>query len=180
MAMRRRTRRAERNRELQYHAEDWAAMADEDPDDNWLHSRIITCPHCQHQLYRVDRSPFADDWQIYCDRCANRVEVSYYDPVVDAVRAAIAIQAEQSAAAALMAQLTAIEARLKPCSCGGRYRYDAPRRCHLCLGNVLIGEPDVDLWPGYFGIIEREPTPEEVELFEQFASKHIRSGDIWK
>lgn len=155
-------------------------MADESLDDNWLHGSIIACPHCQHRLYRVDHSPFADDWQLYCDGCANRVEVSYYDPVVDDIRMQVSIQTEQSAVAALVAQLTAIEARLKPCSCGGHYRYDAPRRCHVCLSDVIIGEPDVDLWPGYFGIIEREPTPEEVVLFEQFASKHIRSGDIWK
>lgn len=155
-------------------------MADESLDDNWLHGSIIACPHCQHRLYRVDHSPFADDWQLYCDGCANRVEVSYCDPVVDDIRMQVSIQIEQSAVAALVAQLTAIEARLKPCSCGGHYRYDAPRRCHVCLSDVIIGEPDVDLWPGYFGIIEREPTPEEVVLFEQFASKHIRSGDIWK
>jgi hypothetical protein len=155
-------------------------MADETTADNWLHGSIIVCPHCQSQLYRVDHSPFADGWLLYCDRCINRVEVSYYDPVVDEIRVALAIQAEQSAGAALVAQLTAIVAGLRPCGCGGSYRYDAPRRCHVCLGDVIIGEPDVDLWPGCFGIIERDPTPEEGDLFKQFASKHIRSGDIWK
>ena len=64
-------------------------MSDESAADTWLNAAIVICPQCDVQLYRVDRSPMADEWMLYCDQCANRVEVSYYDPITLALDKAI-------------------------------------------------------------------------------------------
>ena len=61
-------------------------MVGESEEGNWLRAAHIACPHCHCPLYRVDHSPLADDWLLYCDSCANRAEVSYYDPVVTAIQ----------------------------------------------------------------------------------------------
>jgi len=53
-----------------------------DQAEQWLHPHRVVCPQCHAQLFSVLHSPFADDYVLYCDRCARRVEVSFYDPVV--------------------------------------------------------------------------------------------------
>ncbi len=160
----------------------------QEQSEDWLCGRIISCPHYYTPLYRVNQSPFNDGRVFYCDSCANRAEVSYYDPMVfdpGAMRSrdrADLPLTPSSAAGAERQKLMEIEAKLKPCDCGGRYRHDAARRCHVCLGEVITEEPDVDLWPVCFGIdpFQRELTAEEVMQCEQFARTHIRRNDIWE
>jgi hypothetical protein len=38
----------------------------------------------------------------------------------------------------------AVEASLEPCSCGGRFRYDAPERCRVCGSTSDAWERDPD------------------------------------
>lgn len=145
--------------------------------ENWLHAEHILCPACQEPLFRVDHSPMADDWLLYCEQCANRVEVSFYDPVATALFDALITQQHRPASDLMQA----IEQRLKPCHCGGRYRHDAPRRCHRCLAEVLTDAAGVDLWPGYYDVDvdEREPTEEEIALVGRFEANHLRRTDLW-
>jgi hypothetical protein len=153
-------------------------MSESGAEDNWLRAARIACPRCRRELFRVDHSPHYDDILLYCDRCANRVEISLYDPVYDAIAGAVMERGEEGS----LAQLRAVEARLRPCACGGRYRHDAPRRCDACLAQVIVDEPGVDLWPGYcdLGGENREPTDEEVALIEQFEATYIRRRDVWQ
>lgn len=46
-------------------------------DTNWLRVGRITCPTCQSDWHRVDRSTMEDDWRVYCNHCDTSVEVSY-------------------------------------------------------------------------------------------------------
>ncbi|HEY7358234.1 MAG TPA: hypothetical protein VH590_17255 [Ktedonobacterales bacterium] len=71
---------------------------------------------------------------------------------------------------------------MRPCDCGGRFRYDAPLRCHRCLAEVIANSPEVDLWPGYYDVDvdERDPTDEEVALVEEFETNHLRRSDVWQ
>jgi hypothetical protein len=157
-------------------------MSDETSNENWLHSEMIVCPHCHHQLYRVDRSPMCDEWLLYCNQCAGRVEVSYYNPEVQAFRDEIGKETGSSAREAYIALRRAIEVRLKPCSCGGQYQFNAPRRCHICQDVVIADDSGVDLWPEIAGI-ENDPTPEEAALYEQFDAEYVRhdaNEGIWK
>jgi hypothetical protein len=143
-----------------------------------LNAVIIPCPQCQSQLYRVDHSPFYDSYFLYCDTCANRAEVDFYDPVFLAITNELTERGHLDYAT----RMAAIEARLRPCSCGGHFRHDAARRCHICLAPVLSGELDVDLWPEVYGINvdERDPTGEEAAQAEAFDTQHIRREHIWK
>jgi hypothetical protein len=155
-------------------------MIDSPSGDNWLDARTLGCPHCQTPHYAVLRSPLYDEWQLYCDRCPNRVEIRHADPVAqwlgDELSARAGAPVHRS-----VAHLRAIEKRLKPCSCGGRYRHDAPRRCHECHGVVMADAPDTDLWHMVYGIDadERDLTDEEAAIAARFEATHIRRDDIW-
>jgi hypothetical protein len=152
-------------------------MTDQTSDDNWLNATIITCPHCKSQLYRVDHSPFYDAYFLYCDACANRVEIGFYDPVFTAITDELTEQGRLD----YTSRMAIIEARLRPCACGGHFRHDAARRCHICLTPVISGESDVDLWSEIYGINvdERDPTDEEAAQAEAFDSKHVYRENIW-
>ena len=70
-----------------------------------------------------------------------------------------------------------IEERLRPCSCGGRFRHSASRRCFRCRAEVII-EPGVDLTP-YFGCEDhqdRDPTEEEQAAYDNFAAELDSQG----
>ena len=163
-------------------------MEDTAADDLDLRAARLGCPHCGEDLFRVDHSPLYDDHLFYCDRCANRVEFSVFDPVyVDIVGEESDSHTGQDASGhasvvEVDASMRAVEARLKPCACGGQFRHDAPRRCHVCRGEVVAGEPDVDLWPGFCDLDEDtgEPPAEQIQRIEAFEREHIRRGDIWR
>jgi hypothetical protein len=152
-----------------------------DGDDSWLRGVVFPCPHCHQALYRVDHSPFYDEYLLYCDRCANGVTVSYYDPMIAAIDATLASQNVSGAGAEReRARLRLIEERLRPCECGGRFRHDNPRRCPYCLYVVIADEPGVDLWPGYFWVEDdRDQTDDEAERVGAYLDAHIRERDIW-
>lgn len=155
-----------------------ASMTDAPADDPDLRAEHMQCPHCAADLYRVDHSPLYDDALLYCDHCANRVEVSVFDPTYLAAAAAVSTREDPRPSAVMRA----VEDRLNPCACGGRFRHDAPRRCPDCLAVVIAGEPDVDLWPGYcdLGEEEDEPPNEVAARINQFDAEHIRRDAIWR
>ena len=118
-----------------------------------------------------------DDWQLYCDTCANMVVVSFYDPMVNLLQ-----QDKAGQGGSRHDDLAGkIEQRLRPCSCGGRYRFDAPRRCYRCLAEVITDEPAVNLFPAIYGIDvdERHPTAEEIAWVDEFEARFIRRDNLW-
>jgi hypothetical protein len=77
--------------------------------------------------------------------------------------------------------MAAIEPMLRACSCGGRYRDAAPRRCFRCNAEVIIDDPaGVDLWP-CFGHEDqnRDPTEAEQEKYDAFEREFRRTDDLW-
>jgi len=148
-------------------------------EENWPHGEQIHCPHCHLLLERADHSPFLDDYSLYCNRCPIRVEVSSYDPVVEQVqnqvRQATGTDQGERYYGALM---RAVEARLKPCRCGGVFCYDAPRRCFRCHTPVISEHPQgIDLYPEWREDLEND---EIIKRTEHFEAQFIRKKDIWQ
>ncbi|GIH07115.1 hypothetical protein Rhe02_51820 [Rhizocola hellebori] len=138
--------------------------SDQDEDDNWLNGAYLTCAGCQEQLYRVDHSPFYDCYFLYCDRCPMRVDVSYYDPVLESITAD-----------GYEHLMLAIASRLNPCECGGRFSDTAPRRCYRCHTILDIDPPSgIDIWPAVWPDND-EPSPAEQEI----ADRLTRSENLW-
>ncbi|MDT0529589.1 hypothetical protein RM555_11385 [Micromonospora sp. DSM 115977] len=141
-------------------------------DENWLNGEEVVCPECQERLYRVDHSPLLDCYFLYCDGCPMRVDVSYYDSTAMAI--ADALPARDETHPTLMA---ALEARLRRCDCGGRFRDSAPRRCHRCATVLAtISAPSgVDVWPGWW---TDETDTDSLE--EEFTARYFRAEGLWK
>lgn len=157
-------------------------MTDDHAQGIWLKDEVIPCPSCQQALWCIDVSPMRDDWVLYCDSCANCVYVSYYDSVAIAFREQVRDEGSLDPGwPQAEATLRLIEGRLKPCSCGGRYRHDAARRCPYCLAPVLVDDSWVELWPGYFWVEgDDDPTPEQGEQVGAYMDAHKRESDLWQ
>ncbi|MEO7715489.1 MAG: hypothetical protein ABIY70_04765 [Capsulimonas sp.] len=148
-------------------------------DDNWLNASFLNCQNCQVALYRVDHSGFHDCHFLYCDSCAICAEVDFYDPVYAEINRSLVTDAGKSKYRLIM---DAIEERLKPCDCGGKFLANAARRCYSCAAVVLQDTPDVDLYPALFGVDpdEHEITEQEEQAAEEFQAKFVRTEDLWK
>jgi ribosomal protein S27AE len=150
-------------------------VSDDLDDDDWLHPRVLDCPACGLRLFRVDHSPMIDDYRLYCDRCPRAIEISLYDDTLSATERRLPAGHDRRQ---LMA---AVEPRLRPCRCGGRYRDAAPRRCFRCNAEVVADDPaGVDLSP-YIGPEDqgREPTDAEQRQFDLHEREFVRTEGLW-
>lgn len=149
--------------------------AEVDEDSNWLHSAKVVCPACGQALHRVDHSPFYDEDFLYCDRCPIHVEVSFYDPVYDALARDFPRFTD--------AFRRTVEARLKLCTCGGTFRYDAARRCLACHAPVIVNDPreiDLGFWSDLLLSNGSDWTEESMEAEERRHTPFTRTEDLWK
>jgi len=145
--------------------------------DNWLHGERIECPSCHEALYQVDHSPFYDADFLYCDRCPIHVEVSFDDARYRAVAQRLGPKPDPAQC------MRAIEAALRPCACGGRFLYEAPRRCLHCPAPVITDHPrGIDLLFGSDLLLPGAPDPTnaEAEAEQQRFAPFIRVEDLWK
>ena len=142
-------------------------------EENWLEASIFYCPCCGVSLFRMIHSPMCDDHRLYCNRCPHAVEISFYDPVYER---AVEGLTEESTWVQAMAR---VEPLLKSCSCGGRFGSTELRHCYMC-GSLVLDAFGKDLDP-YTGSEDkdREPTPDEQAMYDQFAAEFIRLEDIW-
>jgi hypothetical protein len=146
-------------------------------DDNWLHGERIECPNCHRALYRVDHSPFYDDDFLYCGRCPIHVEVSFYDPRYGEMARRPGPKPDP------VQFMRAIEAELKPCACGGNFRYEAPRRCLYCHAPVITDDPhgvDLLFWSDLHLPGAPDPSDAEAEEEQRQFAPFIRTEDLWK
>jgi hypothetical protein len=142
-------------------------------EENWLRAKAVRCPQCETLLFQVDHSPFDDCWRIYCNGCAKSAEVSFYDAVVASVRGLHPPQQDS------LKFFREIERRLRPCSCGGSFLFDAVRRCYHC-NCAASDDPAVDLHPFTGSELEaREPSEEETAVHDEHRRLFIRSCDLW-
>lgn len=69
---------------------------------------------------------FSNQGFLYCDSCPNLVVFSSYD------QRYTKIVGSRHPWTLGDADLRSVEGQLKPCTCGGRFRFQAPPRCPLC------------------------------------------------
>jgi hypothetical protein len=144
-------------------------MTSDCSDDEWLNPGFVACPSCGIRLFRVDHSPFYDEWWLYCTRCPRHAEVSYYAPIVAKLRRDGAIESR-------------IEALLRPCTCGGTFSFAASRRCPSCSSVVLAAESGADIFPEVFGAPagpDGEPSEQQTAEAEAFERNFVRREDLW-
>jgi hypothetical protein len=142
----------------------------DDDGENWLHAAWVVCPACGQWLLRLDQSPLDNSAHLYCDRCPVRMEVVPYGPEYEQiVQSARPHQEDKKRYAA--AVMRGIEARLKPCTCGGTFRFDAPRRCFSCTAPVILADPEgvcVDLY------LNDDGFSQDAALLKRFEAWRVR------
>jgi hypothetical protein len=91
----------------------------------------INCPKCRQTFSIPQKWPyhagFGNLGVYYCDSCPNLVTFSSFDPRYQAI---VGKKLHPWTLRADKAQK--VERLLKPCPCGGRFRYTAEPRCPLC------------------------------------------------
>ena len=148
-----------------------------DEEENWLRGERTECAVCHQALYRVDHSPFYDEYFLYCTQCPIHAEVSLYDPVYQQVSQSLVTGHNA------MALMRAVEARLNPCACGGTFRHDAPRRCLTCHAPVIVDDPaGVDLFFWHEAMMPDGPDlrDDELDEFEARMAPFARTTDLWR
>ncbi len=144
-------------------------------EDNWLNANYFDCPECGFELFRVDRSPFYDEWKLNCWCCAKSVEISYYDPKVPRGYFSGDMSPETRDR-----KERELEEMLSFCECGGAFSFKAPPRCFSC-GSVVLEDFNVDIFPSFNrSANSTELTIQQREEFERFNIEFRRSKNIWK
>ncbi|QBD82633.1 hypothetical protein EPA93_44380 [Ktedonosporobacter rubrisoli] len=153
---------------------------EEDLLDNWLHEEWIVCPSCQRSLFRIDTSPMDHERYLYCDRCPIRVGISVYETEYQQL-SHLFFAAQENEEHDHEAFSRAIEAHLQPCTCGGTFRYDAPRRCFTCFAPVITDDPNgVDLYPDE-DVFEQELDAKRQERLERWQAQFCPNPENkWK
>ncbi|MEK7207844.1 MAG: hypothetical protein AAB134_08195 [Pseudomonadota bacterium] len=119
----------------------------------------IDCPSC-HSVIKLKQKyqyhiGFSNLGVLYCDSHSELLMFSTYNPIY---REIIGAKHPWTLSEKEKAK---VEENLKPCSCGGRFRFDAPPRCPVCnaslasllkdklhyieVGKVVDGDKD-DVW----------------------------------
>lgn len=140
-------------------------------DEDWLKQDIIQCPNCKENLLWTEHSPFENGYYLYCNSCPNRVDVSIYDKtfseIHDSLSEKLGVGFRENYFAFIM---PIIEKKLAPCKCGGKYLFEAIRRCVYCSYPVIVGERN--LW----FVDYTEDSDEAVEFYERL----VKNENIWK
>ena len=122
-------------------------MAGKIETDNWLDSKEIQCSQCGQKLHWLRHSPMYDEVFFYCTQCPMRVDVSYYgDPAIK-LRQMLEKKVGMRARDFSRLYIDLLEQNLMPCDCGGKFAYDAPRRCLRCFAVLPQSEPGRDVFP---------------------------------
>jgi hypothetical protein len=89
-----------------------------------------------------------DEMFFYCMQCPMRVDISVYDEPAIKLRQTVEKKVGKEATEQFgTLYIGLIERNLTPCDCGGKFTYDAPRRCLRCFSILPQSEPGLDVFP---------------------------------
>jgi len=123
-------------------------MTDKIETDNWLDPKEIQCAQCGQKLHWLWHSPMYNEIFFYCTLCPIRVDISYYDDPAIKLRRMLEKEVDTKDTKQFgRLYIDLLEQNLRPCECGGKFAYDAPRRCLRCFAVLLQSEPGRDVFP---------------------------------
>jgi len=101
----------------------------------------LNCPHCHKVIHLKQKYPyhagFSNQGFIYCDSCPNIFEFhSYNQSYISVLGKHIHPWSLSSS------EKKKVEDNLKPCPCGGYFRFNAYPRCPHCNNNIQSLLPD--------------------------------------
>jgi len=100
----------------------------------------LTCPHCRKGIRLRQKYPyhagFSNRGFLYCDSCPAILKFGSYNPNY------VRIVGDKHPWTLSPQEKKRVEARLKPCPCGGNFRFNARPRCPHCGGDLRSLLPD--------------------------------------
>ena len=148
-------------------------MEDESYDkDDWLKSDFIQCQNCKADLLWIEHSPFENSYYLYCNSCPKRVDVNVYDSIFRKIEDGIKEEVGEELFRVKYFDLImpVVEENLAPCECGGKYLFEAIRRCVYCNFPVIEGERN--LWFTGFS----DDSKEAIDFYHRL----IKNENLWK
>lgn len=129
----------------------------------------FTCPHCNASY---DLEFFNAGWdysiEMRCDSCPTSLYFSSFDKYYARI-------SRRYCGSWNLSSAQEVVAALKPCDCGGQFRYDVPYRCKYCCEpidiNGLTGEIPFGFYRGK-GILSHEG-------FSVISGRRVDGEDIW-
>jgi hypothetical protein len=98
------------------------------------------CPKCRADLGGLVRGPyhagFSNVGFAYCDTCGRTLKFGSYDDTFES------IVGRKHPWVLSPEELARVEERMRPCPCGGKFRFDAFPRCPICKANIARLLPD--------------------------------------
>jgi uncharacterized protein YbaR (Trm112 family) len=94
----------------------------------------ITCPSCKKTIelqgiVNPIHAGFNNTAVLYCDKCTSTLIIQVYDKKYNILVNKLPWLLDQK-------EKFLIENNLKPCSCGGSYKFDEPPRCPYCRNSM--------------------------------------------
>jgi len=120
----------------------------------------ISCPHCSKVIRLRQKNPyhagFSNQGFMYCDSCSATLEFGSYNQEY------VKIVGDKHPWMLSTEEKAKVEDHLRPCACGGRFRFDALPRCPFCdcelaavlpdkmhfieIGTVVNADKDSSVW----------------------------------
>ncbi|MBI5300160.1 MAG: hypothetical protein HY877_07725 [Deltaproteobacteria bacterium] len=101
----------------------------------------LKCPHCRKNIHLKQKYPyhagFSDVGFLYCNMCPTLLLFRAYDLEFEKL-----VGETKVPWSLILTEKKKVEDNLKPCPCGGHFRFDAYPRCPYCNQNVQSLLPD--------------------------------------
>lgn len=100
----------------------------------------LKCPHCFNLIDLKQKYPyhagFSNQGFLYCNLCPNILEFGSYNCYY------VSLIGDKHPWMLTIEEKKKVEDHLKPCPCGGHFRFDAYPRCPHCRENIQSLLPD--------------------------------------
>ena len=131
---------------------------------------LSQCAQCSAHVEVMNQSGMDSAMYLHCTDCRFRVGISIYSSQYDAVcKEMESLGFEKDSDEAFDYSVARFEAMVKPCPCGGSFRYAAARRCLNCAHPIKAAKPGQFLWP----FVPEEAAQELHDAAEDLIEKYV-------
>ena len=108
--------------------------------EKWKRVMLLNCPSCKKEIKLQQKhfyhAGFSNQAYLYCDKDSTTLTFGSYNSNY------VRIMGSKHPWMLTTQEKAEVEKNLKPCKCGGRFRFDAPPLCPFCKASLASLLPD--------------------------------------